>query len=78
MELDENIRETEEHLLELRGEREEIIKNNKFATQVAGLDRIDVSIQELELALTYLNALKDEISRHGTDNMAQGKDLNGC
>ena len=78
MELDENIRETEEHLLELRGEREEIIKNNKFATQVAGLDRIDVSIQELEVALTYLNALKDEISRHGTDNMAQGKDLNGC
>jgi len=78
MELDENIRETEEHLLGLRGEREEIIKNNKFATQVAGLDRIDVSIHELEVALTYLNALKDEISRHGTDNMAQGKDLNGC
>jgi len=78
MELDENIRETEEHLLELRGEHEEIIKNNKFTTQVAGLDRIDVSIQELEVALTYLNALKDEISRHGTDNMAQGKDLNGC
>ena len=77
MELDENIHETEEHLLKLRGEREEVIKNNKFAAQAVGLDQIDVSIHELEVALAYLNALKDEILRHGSDNMGKGKDLKG-
>ena len=68
MELDENIRETEERLMELRVEREK--ENNDIS-------RIDALIREMEAALAYLNALKDEVGRHGTDFMAQGKDLKG-
>jgi len=77
MELDENIRETEEHISELKGEREEAIKNNESVTQEVALAQLDASIYELEVSLAYLNALKDEILRHGTDNMGQGKDLKG-
>jgi len=77
MELDEDIRETEERLLELKGKRGAAIKNNKFATQEVGSSQIDASIHELEVALAYLNALKDEISRHGPELMNQGKDLKG-
>ena len=77
MELDENIREIEEHILELKGEREEAIKNNELIAQAVDLAQIDSSIYELEVSLSYLNALKDEILRHGTDNMGQGKDLKG-
>lgn len=77
MELDEDIHETEERLSELKGEREAAIKNNKFVAQEIEVAQIDASIHESEVALAYLNALKDEILRHGTDNMGQGKDLKG-
>ena len=76
MELDENIRETEERLLELRGEREAAVKN-ELSMQEADFARIDASIRELEAALAYLGALKDEILRRGPELMGQGKDLRG-
>ncbi|HVN26826.1 MAG TPA: hypothetical protein VMT99_04245 [Candidatus Paceibacterota bacterium] len=63
MEIDEDIRKAEDRLAGLRSEH--------VIAGAAERAQLDASIKKTETALAYLHALRDEMSRNGSELMTQ-------